>query len=665
MIPQNTSTLIAERGIGESGEAFMASDRVIYDLLTSTMYSRPLRTAMQEYIQNALDEHTLLNVSAPIEISVPDETSPQWSVKDYGRGMDFDTAKKVFVGYGLSDKQATNALVGGFGMGAKSGLGYADSYSIASNKDGRQIVCFVSKNAEGIPRISLQSERPTTEPNGTTVIIPIKACDYPSTILQELDHILQFMPKEKYTLKTQAGREWKIDENPIRVDLEHAFFPKRMPYQRNAARILVNQTIYPIDDIDFLDHGTKTLVQGVVLRAQTGDIDINPNREQVRMTPRTKQFIQNKARLLNEKVKEFIKNEVEKSKPYDLQMLCAALPSSLAQQINSIRVQNPNLKLSTAGYECQSFQLKRGRTYGSRTLEKASDIWGSPNEFYVSSEPKSITWIKNHAKKHGDTNGGTYIIAGEPDHCEKWLKDMGIPNHLIIRVKDIDPNWTPKRGGGSGGGQSGIKFWTTETDYTTQQFTITGYNTIWLTPKEWQELSVDQKRDLIRVAKRVVTVPKRQLEEVNPQWISYGQYVSGCIRTQEIEEEERTEKFRKQYDEVVRQQAHRKLDRKTAIVAAFQKADLYEKIPMYLLDLMPKEERIYLKPWQEKWIAENKPNHEEGVQKHQEKLSKSIDRWLKKQRPTIQKINELLKTWSRNQHLGSYAQIIKAYYEEK
>src|SRR6266567_2220623 len=63
------------------------------------------------------------------------------------------------------------------GLGCKSALTYADSFTVVSTKDGRTIQVSVARDEDGGGSMTVVSDAATDEPNGTEVVVPTKRGD--------------------------------------------------------------------------------------------------------------------------------------------------------------------------------------------------------------------------------------------------------------------------------------------------------------------------------------------------------------------------------------------------------------------------------------------------------------------------------------------------------
>lgn len=135
------------------------------------LYKYKIQTPVQEIICNARDAHR--EVGKPDHTFKINITENEFSVRDYGSGINPDKAANIFCSIGESTKTNDNTQTGGFGIGAKSPLAYVNQFNVTSWVDGIEYKYIIAKNGE-LLEMNLLSEKPTKVENGTQVSIPIK-----------------------------------------------------------------------------------------------------------------------------------------------------------------------------------------------------------------------------------------------------------------------------------------------------------------------------------------------------------------------------------------------------------------------------------------------------------------------------------------------------------
>ena len=149
----------------------------IIGILRNYLYEHKVRTLVQEYMSNARDAMREAKSNEKIVVTVPNQMNPVFKVRDFGPGITPQRMSKVFIQYGESTKEGTNAQTGGFGIGAKSAWAYTDSFTIISITSGvkRTYVAHTGVNNQG--RLDLVDTVDTDEPTGTEIHVAVKSQD--------------------------------------------------------------------------------------------------------------------------------------------------------------------------------------------------------------------------------------------------------------------------------------------------------------------------------------------------------------------------------------------------------------------------------------------------------------------------------------------------------
>ena len=92
-------------------------------------------------------------------------------MRDHGKGLDYLSIISVFTNFGTSTKRDSDNLIGGFGIGSKSGLAVSDSVQISSVANGILNEFVLERTPNGIfTRFTKENEK-TAQDSGTTVTI--------------------------------------------------------------------------------------------------------------------------------------------------------------------------------------------------------------------------------------------------------------------------------------------------------------------------------------------------------------------------------------------------------------------------------------------------------------------------------------------------------------
>lgn len=167
-------------GLGQSTRLGVKQSAAIYHIMSSGIYTNKPGAIIRELSCNAYDSHIASGRSdIPIRIKAPTRLDPTLIIEDFGLGLDPDTIGDTALTYFGSSKQKTNEI-GGFGVGAKSPLCYADQFTMITRWNGVEAYFTVFWNADGEPDFTELGRVATTERNGVQVQMAVKVQDIKS-----------------------------------------------------------------------------------------------------------------------------------------------------------------------------------------------------------------------------------------------------------------------------------------------------------------------------------------------------------------------------------------------------------------------------------------------------------------------------------------------------
>ena len=147
-----------------------SSTQLVMDMLAK-LYSEPHAAVLREYVSNAYDANVEAGATKPVEVHLPEVGEPYLSVRDYGNGLDYLNIVSVFANFGTSTKRDSDNLIGGFGIGSKSGLAVSDSIQVKSVSNSILNEFVVERTPNGIITRFTKENEETTQDSGTTVTI--------------------------------------------------------------------------------------------------------------------------------------------------------------------------------------------------------------------------------------------------------------------------------------------------------------------------------------------------------------------------------------------------------------------------------------------------------------------------------------------------------------
>lgn len=300
---------ITDISIGISDEQSFKLDQdsgMLYDILRSKMYREPIPSIVREVSSNARDANREAGRGdVPIEVYFEngieceknylfDSDSTSINFKDCGLGMTPDRITDIYLTYGASDKRNTDGLTGGFGLGAKTPFAAADMFSVTTvcdYKDERRkytYVASIDKSNKG--KFSLLEEELTEEETGTVVSMPIEndnvhkfknACahyfSYWDIAIKGFDRIIPMKEYDEFNIYSVN------QESKLFLIIDGIYYP------------LMEHASLVTKDF-FKDLGIKL---DIGLKFNTGDLEVQPTREDVRYTDKTIDTINNRINSLN------------------------------------------------------------------------------------------------------------------------------------------------------------------------------------------------------------------------------------------------------------------------------------------------------------------------------------------------------------------------------
>lgn len=274
--------------------------QILFDILCDKTYQYPLITMVQEYMSNARDAHRESGIAdRPIEIILPTLLDPTLSIKDFGPGISPQRMQDVFIYLGGSTKRGDNRQHGGFGIGAKIGFAYTDTFHILSRFDGNEIEYMVYKGPDRLGHIDHITELPTEDHTGVTIQLPIQLID--------IDRICRAVMKCCFFWRVQP-KLINIPRKFSHIELKGWNIPQDqmlcVPYdhRNNLYLDILEIQADPLVVVDRIIYGTlqesleipyKKLLRPTVLFLETGEVDVAVNRENLQYNNHTWTILKN------------------------------------------------------------------------------------------------------------------------------------------------------------------------------------------------------------------------------------------------------------------------------------------------------------------------------------------------------------------------------------
>ena len=257
------------------------SAQVLMQMLSKNLYSDSIGSTIRECASNALDSHRRAGQTKPIIVSFKagDSNNIEFSVEDFGIGLDADDVKNIISKYGKSTKRDSNTELGMMGLGFKAPLAYSSSFYFVCRKDGHERK-YMMYEGEDTNTIDLLYEKPTTEANGVKVIVPVQYYDR-HEFRTKIKEQLAYFESVYFDCGDLVDNNFSIFRNELFQFSELA--------NENKLHLCLDNVYYPID---FQKLGIDVINFPVALRfSLTDGLFPTPNRESIRYTKEGKEII--------------------------------------------------------------------------------------------------------------------------------------------------------------------------------------------------------------------------------------------------------------------------------------------------------------------------------------------------------------------------------------
>lgn len=268
-------------GIQSNNFRIKASKKA-FEILSSGLYSDKVKAIIRELSTNAMDSHVAAGKGdLPIEIHLPNNLEPFFSVKDNGVGLSEVQINTVYTTYFESDKTQSNALTGCLGLGSKSPFSYTDQFQVESRFDGVKYTYTAHMDADGLPAIAKLGQCPTKECNGVEVKFAVKPGDFYEFQRKAADVLRWFT----VTPKVVGVRDFELDTRDYMRKTAQYGLTKNRHYESYVIMGNVAYQVHANDirsgQVTLTELERKVLEWGCDLFVPIGALDITANREKV------------------------------------------------------------------------------------------------------------------------------------------------------------------------------------------------------------------------------------------------------------------------------------------------------------------------------------------------------------------------------------------------
>jgi hypothetical protein len=296
---------------------------IIFEILSGKIYSNKILAVIRELSCNAVDAHRMTDrqgmnsTTAPFDVQLPSELEPIFRIRDYGPGLSHEDIFNLYMTFGASSKRASNALIGGLGIGSKAPFAYTSCFTVTSYHGGKVNSYQMFIDDDGKPCTMHVSETVDVgnAPTGLEITVPVKRQDI-SRFVNEAENCYRWFTEVKPNF---TGVKPNVSEAKIAFDGRdkgiNFLIQEANRYYSGSSYVVMGNIAYSINNnelyeaLDKLELG-RIMNNGSVFFAPIGALDIAASRETLSFNKRT---IINLVELIKTeltKTADFILNEI-------------------------------------------------------------------------------------------------------------------------------------------------------------------------------------------------------------------------------------------------------------------------------------------------------------------------------------------------------------------
>lgn len=438
-------------GRKETAVASIQASAKAFEILSSGLYSDAEFAIVREIAANAWDSHKAAGCpEKPFKVQIPSAIDPRFCVRDYGTGMDHQFMMTRVNTYFDSTKSQSNDEIGGFGLGIKSVFSYASSFMITCYMDGIRRVYVYQIGESGLPEISLMAETESEEADGVEVSIPVKNTDYSKFSLAAQKTFAFYKVKPEI-----AGVELSIPEFDKVIEDDTWFVCRSQSVFNKVSYVEMGGIAYPIEDSMTGLRSYYSNNHTLFIKANIGDVDITPNREQIKMTDRTRKFVTDQIKLIEGRAAGIIQDRIDaighsyywdfaaEVVKYDLDLLRSLGFSKTAIMFNGKKFEEDNFRIRVANKAAPENPMDPNSPIKAPVLtpEMVEHIvrfgeWSQHESGRVKKDEQGYryenSWTFDRFNKPK-----TVIVTDEESakHIAPWMRYSGTQKVIVIRVE--------------------------------------------------------------------------------------------------------------------------------------------------------------------------------------------------------------------------------------
>lgn len=414
----------------------------IFDILRSKLYSNKVVAVVREYSTNAADANVENGFrDRPVVITAPTKMSPEFKVRDFGKGLSEDEIRNVYCMYGKSTKRNSNDYTGQLGLGSKSGFAYGDAFTIVSYTDGVKSTYTAYIDESRLGSVAKLTESATTEENGVEIVIPVKINDisaFENAIRACVRHFkvkpnvlnLSQMVFQSDQKTVASGSEWGVYDG--NYDSKATAVMGNIGYPINVES-LFGQNIYKWDE-KYAIYNSPIIVEFAI-----GDLSIAANREELEYNEETKKMIIDKMIKIQGEIVKTCEKEVSAAKNvFEARSIFGKLNKCLSSIISGKKIGWRGIQINSATFSVNP-NFCSARLYHPNSKSEIVDSILCHNETEIFLDDGQHINYRKMQHYSNQNNKSAILIrffpytdgSGSVTQPDNWLLNNGIKKNSI------------------------------------------------------------------------------------------------------------------------------------------------------------------------------------------------------------------------------------------
>ena len=250
IIEKTQKTIVQSHDFDSVNCTIDAEDMRYVASLLRNNYSNTRLAVIREISANALDANTEANSKRKIEIVLPSNMNPTFSVRDFGGGLSQEDVFGLYSKYGKSTKRESNNYIGAFGIGKFAPLSYGDNFTCVSYHGGKKTSYNIFVDEHDDTKIVKLHEEKSSEPTGLSIEVAVAESDI-SAFREDTANFFRFFSDEEMPKFLGVEDNFiKKKEFALSSKNNQWFFLQDDRYDYNyygSSHIIMGRVAYPLD----------------------------------------------------------------------------------------------------------------------------------------------------------------------------------------------------------------------------------------------------------------------------------------------------------------------------------------------------------------------------------------------------------------------------------